>query len=156
VVLKRSLVCLFLALLLGMGLRGIVADDSRLSWRMFPYVLRYQVDYTLVMADGTRRPWKPGREQRNIVKRQLKPGAPLDGWYGVGAARAWVLDYLRFVAHHKAPTDMVAIEANFEFHRGAAERAAQREVLRVDAPAERRPIPSPFSVPAALLPAVPR
>jgi hypothetical protein len=93
---------LWLALLAGLGVRGIVADDARYAWGMFPYILRYEVEYRWRMDDGGTRPFQPGREIRR-ARAVYAPGKEHDRWYGLGALRVDLRAYARLVATRARP-----------------------------------------------------
>lgn len=99
-----------MALLLGLGVRGIVRDDVRYAWGMFPYALKYTVEYRWRLADDTKVAFVPGREIRR-TKKVFAPTKEHVHGYGVGAVRTELTAYARAVVARTA-TERKARPAN--------------------------------------------
>lgn len=111
------------------GVRGIVVDDSRWVWGMFPYVLKVRVE-RVTYVDGDDRvvgQWKMPR--RNRVPPPLQVGRDGQSYgYGKGAWDGLVLQ-LGQVALKTAPKKAVAVDVVVTTQR--SERAPVTETVRV-------------------------
>ncbi len=63
---RQILVVLFLVLTWGLGLQGLVRQDSRFAWGMFSTHVDYSVDYHFETAAGGAVPYVPGDELRHV------------------------------------------------------------------------------------------
>jgi hypothetical protein len=102
----------FVAGWLVQGARGLVADDSRWAWGMFPYVLECRVQQVRFVDDaGHRRRWRPPHAPR--LPRALRPGSTkhMQSYgYGKGAYDDLVGRVLDVAAKDAGAHD-VAVEA---------------------------------------------
>ncbi len=119
--------CVFVAGWAVVGVRGLVNDDSRWAWGMFPYVLEVKVEEVRFVDDkGRSRPWKHKGTTR--VPRAVRPGND-DEQYGYGkGAYDDLIARLLVVAAKDARKNDVAVEAVVVTRR--SERAVLRETVR--------------------------
>ena len=113
----------WIAFILALGVRGIVADDARYAWGMFPYVLRYHLEYRWRLEDGgiATKPYKPGKEVKH-ARATFGIGAEREGWYGLGALTSELATYARFIdAHAKKPPHAAHIEIVVRYRKGPVE-----------------------------------
>ncbi|MDP2342085.1 MAG: hypothetical protein Q8O67_14100 [Deltaproteobacteria bacterium] len=113
------------------GVRGLVLDDSRWAWGMFPYVLAVEVkEVRFVDAAGkTVRVWD--RKQKPRVPRPFRTGLKDETWgYGKGSYDD-VMARLLALAAKDAPRRATAVEAVFRTQRserGWVDEVARREL----------------------------
>lgn len=120
----------FLGLQGVVGVRGLVIDDSRWAWGMFPYVLKVAVvDVAFVDADGVVvGHWQMPKKRRPPA--WLRPGQ-VDRSYGYG--KGAFDDVVRRLGRHalqQAPEAAVACEVTITTKQ--SERAAVTETVRVE------------------------
>lgn len=111
------------------GVRGIVVDDSRFVWGMFPYVLKVQVERVeYVDVEGhVVGQWKMSRKSR--VPPPLQVGRTGQSYgYGKGAWDGLVVQLGR-VALKTAPKEAVAVDVVVTTQR--SERAPVTQTVRV-------------------------
>ena len=114
----------WIAFILALGVRGIVADDARYAWGMFPYVLRYTVDYRWRLQDAAGNatsattPFKPGAETKH-ARATFGIGKEREHWYGLGALTSELATYARFIdAHAPKPAHARNIEIVVRYKKG--------------------------------------
>lgn len=131
---RNLLPILWLALLAGLGMRGVVLDDARYAWGMFPYVLRFEVQYRWRLDDGRTLPFRPGKEIRR-AKKVFLPGREHDSMYGLGAIRAELRGYGRQVVNDEArvPPGARALEIELRSRKHDTDER-QTEILEVLVP----------------------
>lgn len=131
---KHLVPLLWLALLVGLGVRGVVVDDARYAWGMFPYVLRFEVAYRWRLDDGSTRRFVPGREIRR-ARKVFAPGREHDAMYGLGAIRAELWAYGRQIVADDArvPRGARALEIELRSRKHDTEER-QVEILEVVVP----------------------
>lgn len=125
----RLLTVCFLLFVVGwlfVGVRGLVKDDSRWAWGMFPYILDVEVRSVRFIDDsGQLRPWRYRGRPR--IPRALRQGRPDHYGYGKGGYFDLV-DRLLTVAARDAAKGDVAVEAVVVTRR--SERPEERQVIR--------------------------
>lgn len=122
--------CAFVAAWAFVGVRGLVNDDSRWAWGMFPYVLEVKVEeLRFVDARGQTRPWTMKRKKgQPRVPHAVRPGVVDETYgYGKGGYDSLVRGILDVAARDAGSRD-VAVEAVIVTRR--SERAPVRETLR--------------------------
>lgn len=119
--------CVFVVGWAAVGVRGLVNDDSRWAWGMFPYVLEVKIEAVRFVDDhGRKRRWKYAGATR--LPHDLRINAA-DEQYGYGkGAYDDLVRRLLIVAAKDAAAGDVAVEAVVVTRR--SERPVQREVLR--------------------------
>ena len=122
---KRALRVVPLAwvlLLAALGARGVIRDDARYAWAMFPYVLTYTLDYRWRLDDGNVVPYTPGHEIRHALS-EYAPGSTHEAWYGIGALRTDIDAYVRVVSGERVrsaqPPHAIAFEAELRWKKHA-------------------------------------
>jgi hypothetical protein len=110
---KHLVPVLWLALLVGLGVRGIVRDDARYARGMFNYALSYEIDTRFILDDGTVLDHAP---RRRDVKRghAFAEKVKLDGWYGIGAVRSELNAYGKRIVK-RAPRHARALEIELKW-----------------------------------------
>src|SRR5688572_7378294 len=93
------------------GVRGLLVDDARFGWGMFPEVLTAKIEYRWALADGSFAAHHTGKELRGQTKK-LKDGKKKRHWYGRGALLGDVEAYAAWaVREAKRPDGARAFEA---------------------------------------------
>jgi len=111
----------WIAFILALGVRGIVADDARYAWGMFPYVLRYKLEYRWHCDDDKPRPFKPGPETKH-ARSTFGIGKERDAWYGLGALTSELATYARFIdAHAQKPPHAQHVEIVLRYKKNTEE-----------------------------------
>lgn len=117
---------IFVAGWLAVGVRGLVKDDSRWAWGMFPYILDVEVrSVAFVDSAGQMRPWRYRGRPR--LPRVLRTGRPDNYGYGEGAYRDLVERLLTVAARDAAKGD-VAVEVVVVSRR--SERPERQQTIR--------------------------
>lgn len=112
------------------GVRGLVKDDSRFAWGMFPYTLETTIeDVRFLDKDGALvRTWRPPRKPG--LPKFLRPGEPHTYGYAAGG-------FLDLVEHHLLP------RAARDAPKKAATVSAKVTLVR----SERPPVTTVISIP---------
>jgi hypothetical protein len=128
---RRALGAVFLLFLGGwlvVGVRGLVRDDSRWAWGMFPYVLAVEVKEIRFVDDGGAALTVWQRTKKPRLPRIFRPGRTGENWgYGKGAYDE-LLGRVLEVAARDAPDSAVAVEAVIRTQR--SERPWVDEIVR--------------------------
>lgn len=125
-------VVVFVAAWVVAGVRGIVIDDSRWVWGMFPYVLKVQVERVDYLDVDNHVVGHWTMPKKNRLPPPLQPGRK-DRSYGYGKGAFDTL-MVRLAEHalQTAPKRAVAVDVVFTTTR--SERAPQTETVRVVKP----------------------
>ena len=122
----------FVAAWAVVGVRGLVIDDSRWAWGMFPYLLDVEIKEVRFVVDdaaGTRtRLWK--HRGRPRLPRPVRPGLTGESYgYGKGGYDD-VVRHMLAVAAKDAPRGATAVEAVVRTRR--SERPWVEEIARLE------------------------
>ena len=118
---QQVVVIVFLVVLIGLGVRGLIADDARFAWGMYGRDMAYNVTYEWLDADGRTRTHVPGNELRSSARRALYPqradGQPRTRRtrYPAGTLRAQMRAYLRHLYEHHRPDHAVAVRLTWRY-----------------------------------------
>ena len=115
------------------GVRGIVVDDSRWVWGMFPYVLKAKVERIDFLNDKGQRIGSFTLPKRGRPPPALQVGRSDDRGYGYGKG-AWdaLITQLGVAAFQTAPKNTVVVEIQHTTRR--SEREPVTEIVRVVRP----------------------
>lgn len=132
---QQVVVITFLIALIGLGVRGLVADDSRYAWGMYGRDMAYSVKYEWLDADGRAITHIPGRELRSSARRALYPqradGQPRTRRtrYPAGTLRAQMRAYLRHLYEHHRPENARALRLTWRYAYDYTGRGTGVEVI---------------------------
>lgn len=124
-VLRNTVVVLFLLLTFGLGTRSLVTDDARYGWAMFSSTAEYHVRYAWVFVDGTREEHIPGNEIQGMIRPLFVPGELHNGGYGIGSVRSWMKGYAKYMFENQSRENAAAFEVVIDYrknHRGGKSR----------------------------------
>lgn len=123
---------LLLFVLWGLGLHGLVTGDPRAAWGMFPYELRYNLEYRCRYGDGHEEIFDPSAELKG-AERKLRPwpaGGEHKTYYGLPQVRAWIRSYLRYSLESQGAVGVREVSARFSYRIGRGVRFDESLVER--------------------------
>lgn len=114
---SQAVVVVGLAIVVGGGLRGIVTQDARFSWRMYAYPTIYRLTYTLVSQPdpSVRRPYFPTAGLTEHTRRLLLGQRDAVYWYGPPPLLRMVGGYLEYLARHRYLPEGFRVEAAIRY-----------------------------------------
>ncbi|MEM7480684.1 MAG: hypothetical protein AAF481_05890 [Acidobacteriota bacterium] len=107
---------LLLGILVPLGVRSLVTDDSRYGWGTFGRQTIYTLTYLWEFEDGRREIYEPGDELRDDARKLLDSPRQRNTRYGPGAIPIWIRAYGRYMWERR-PAEARAFHAvlRYEF-----------------------------------------
>jgi len=114
-VFKSLIAVSFVVTLLSLGVRSLVAQDTRFGWGMFSHQTSFVITYDWVFPDGSHKQILDTRTDLPGRQSIISGGRFHTTRYGVGAVRLWVNSYLIYLYERRLPETATSVQANFTF-----------------------------------------
>ncbi|MCG8587184.1 MAG: hypothetical protein MI757_20960 [Pirellulales bacterium] len=100
-------IILLIGILVPLGIRGFVKDDSRYSWGTFSKQIIYHVEYHWVMRDPdgslwTTRHWHDDELRGEAAQHLESLPRRLNTRYSLGAVKSWMNAYTKYMYENRA------------------------------------------------------
>lgn len=111
--LGNIVVLVFLAAVIGLGVRSLATGDTRFGWGMFSHQADWSLSYSWVLEGGELEPFEVPELGDRLW--YLEDDGPRSTRYGIGAVRSWVRGYLEHLYSEQRPDGAVGVQAELRY-----------------------------------------